>query len=500
MLQVNKSLPVILNRVAISLLMATLALACLGLFLHPGQGYPFFGYFDAWLIRIIKFSFSQAFLSAFLSVSIAIPFALILSYRSFRHSWIIKALLNLFFIMPVLTIVLSVVSFFSSWLPVFSLTGIIIAHLLLNVPYALRVFWQRLDRVSVEHRVLAQSIGMSWFQQFKVLQWPILTSAMKPVFVIVFLFCFSSFTIVLTLGGGPANTNLEVAIYQALKFDFDPQAAAIYALIHGLFATMMMLSLGRRQMLSIEFSKSESQVYARPLLLQMFAIALLLLLLASPILSLLVRSFSAPFIFPSRFFEAISNSVLIAFCSAVVAILLALFRCSSRNTKLSRLLDFGVLLVPSMVILTGLFLVALKLGIAYKVTWGLIIWMNALMTLPFITTPIHSRYRTIQQRYQVLAHTLNLSLIAKAKYLYWPLMKSILPWAFALSMVLSVGDLGVAALIGSAQFTTLPILIYQAMGSYQMILATQLSVILLLVSMVILMVGEWLSEGKDVNR
>lgn len=500
MLPVNSGLPLVLNRVAISLLLATLALACLGLFLHPGQGYPLAGYFDAWLIRIIKFSFSQAFLSAFLSIGIAIPFALILSFRSFRHSWVIKALLNLFFIMPVLTIVLSVVSLFSSWLPVFNLTGIIIAHLLLNVPYALRVFWQRLDRVSVEHRILANSIGMSWYQQFKVLQWPILKSAMKPVFVIVFLFCFSSFTIVLTLGGGPANTNLEVAIYQALKFDFDPQAAAIYALIHGFFATLMMFSLGRRQILSIEFSKSNSQVYARPLVLQTLAIVVLLLLLASPIFSLLLRSFSAPFIFPNRFAEALMNSLLIASMSAVVSILLAIFRCSSRDTKLSRLLDFGVLLVPSMVILTGLFLVALRMGIAYKVTWFLIIWMNALMTLPFITTPIHSRYRTIQQRYQFLANTLDLTLMAKARYLYWPLMKSILPWAFALSMVLSVGDLGVAALIGSAQFITLPILIYQAMGSYQMILATQLSVILLVVSVVILMVGEWLGEGKDVNR
>ncbi|MFQ3230948.1 hypothetical protein [Reinekea sp.] len=497
---VNNSLPVILNRVAISLLMATLALACLGLFLHPGQGYPLFGYFDAWLVRIIKFSFYQAFLSAFLSIIFAIPFALILSYRSFRHSWILKALLNLFFIMPVLTIVLSVVSFFSGWLNVFSLAGIIIAHMLLNIPYALRVFWQRLDRVSIEHRILAQSIGMSWSQQFKVLQWPILKSAMKPIFVIVFLFCFSSFTIVLTLGGGPANTNLEVAIYQALKFDFDPQAAAVYAIIHGIFATMMMLSLGRREIFSIEFSKSNSHQYARPMYIQLVAIVVVLLLLASPIVSLLLRSFSASFIFPNRFFEAITNSLLIAFLSAVVSMLLAIFRCSSRDTKLSRLLDFGVLLVPSMVILTGIFLVALRLGIAYKVTWGLIIWMNALMTLPFITAPIHTRYRTIQQRYHDLSYTLDLNSVAKARYLYWPLMKSVLPWAFALSMVLSVGDLGVAALIGSAQFTTLPILIYQAMGSYQMILATQLSVILLMVSVVILMVGEWLGEEKDVNR
>src|SRR5690606_25787693 len=39
------------------------------------------------------------------------------------------------------------------------------------------------------------------------------------------MLCVTSFTIVLTLGGGPRATTLEVAIYQALRFDFDPARA-----------------------------------------------------------------------------------------------------------------------------------------------------------------------------------------------------------------------------------------------------------------------------------
>ena len=63
-----------------------------------------------------------------------------------------------------------------------------------------------------------------------------------------------------------------------------------------------------------------------------------------------------------------------------------------------------------------------------------------------------------------------------------------------LAMVLSVGDLGVAALIGSAQFVTLPILIYQAMGSYQMVLASQLTLLLLLMCAIFLAIAEWFGD------
>ena len=50
-------------------------------------------------------------------------------------------------------------------------------------------------------------------------------AALPGVAGLVFMLCVTSFTIVLTLGGGPAATTLEVAIYQALRFDFDPARA-----------------------------------------------------------------------------------------------------------------------------------------------------------------------------------------------------------------------------------------------------------------------------------
>ncbi|TGQ55921.1 thiamine/thiamine pyrophosphate ABC transporter permease ThiP, partial [Mesorhizobium sp. M1C.F.Ca.ET.212.01.1.1] len=62
---------------------------------------------------------------------------------------------------------------------------------------------------------------------------------------LVFMLCITSFTIVLTLGGGPAATTLEVAIYQALRFDFDPARAVVLTLLQIVLTFVVVVALTR---------------------------------------------------------------------------------------------------------------------------------------------------------------------------------------------------------------------------------------------------------------
>lgn len=483
-------------------ILLTLVLAGVGLTLHPGDYSSWSSYVDPWLYNITRFSVYQAFLSAMGSILVAIPFAWILSLRPFKAQWMIKGLLNLFFIMPVLTIILGVVSAFSDWMNVFSLKGILIAHFYLNVPFAIRVLWDRLGRVSQGKRQLGQLLNFSLRHQFVWIDWPVLFQAIKPTFVVIFLLCFSSFTVVLTLGGGPANTNLEVAIYQALKFDFDPRAGALYAAIHGIIAFSVMWFLGRRSSYGIEFEpKTPHRLrFASPM--QIIAILVLLSMLFYPLLALLGNAFSEPWTGSARFVQGLTTSLILALASGAFALMLALFRSfSTHNNRLIRFLDFGLMVLPIMVVSTGLFLLALKFNLAFKVTGLLIIWLNGLMAMPLVLAPLASRVTSYRKRYEKLVSLLGMSDWQQWRFIYWPALKDILPWSFTLALVLSVGDLGVAALIGSAQFVTLPILIYQAMGSYQMVLASQLTVILLMICTILLVVAEWMSErGRHAGR
>ena len=66
---------------------------------------------------------------------------------------------------------------------------------------------------------------------FRRIEAPMLRDVLPGAFVLVFLLCMTSFAVALTLGGGPRATTLELAIYQAVRFDFDLGRAAWLALI-----------------------------------------------------------------------------------------------------------------------------------------------------------------------------------------------------------------------------------------------------------------------------
>ena len=66
---------------------------------------------------------------------------------------------------------------------------------------------------------------------FRRIEAPMLREVLPGAFVLVFLLCMTSFAVALTLGGGPRATTLELAIYQAVRFDFDLGRAAWLALI-----------------------------------------------------------------------------------------------------------------------------------------------------------------------------------------------------------------------------------------------------------------------------
>lgn len=72
---------------------------------------------------------------------------------------------------------------------------------------------------------------MNGWQHFRWVEWPYLRRQILPTAALIFMLCFASFATVLSLGGGPQATTIELAIYQALSYDYDLGRAALLALI-----------------------------------------------------------------------------------------------------------------------------------------------------------------------------------------------------------------------------------------------------------------------------
>ena len=105
--------------------------------------------------------------------------------------------------------------------PVYGLGSVLLAHVFFNAPLMLRVLSSTLGGIPQAQWRLAAQWGLSDLERFAKIEWPTLKRVIPGLLALVFLLCFTSFSLVLMLGGGPAVTTLEVSIYTALRFDFD---------------------------------------------------------------------------------------------------------------------------------------------------------------------------------------------------------------------------------------------------------------------------------------
>ncbi len=217
-----------------------------------------FATFDSYIWRIARFTILQALLSMVLSVGFAIPLARALhAQQSFPGRAMLLRLFALPLALPALVAVLGVTSIYGrngllaailGWLgldlvpDIYGLTGILLAHVFFNLPLATRLILSGLDSIPEDYWKLSSQVGMSNWTQFKLIEWPVILRSISGVTGLIFMLCITSFTVVLTLGGGPRATTLEVAIYQSLHFDFDIARAMSLTLLQ-LCLTIIVLGL-----------------------------------------------------------------------------------------------------------------------------------------------------------------------------------------------------------------------------------------------------------------
>ena len=187
----------------------------------------------------------QALLSAGFSCLLAVPAARALARRRFPGRAALVALLGAPFLLPAIVAVFGIVAIWgraglfspgleAAGLPgldVYGLRGVVLAHVFFNVALVARLVLQGWLAIPAEEFRLAAQLGFAPRDVFRRIEVPMLREVLPGAFVLVFLLCMTSFAVALTLGGGPRATTVELAIYQALRFDFDLGRAAWLALI-----------------------------------------------------------------------------------------------------------------------------------------------------------------------------------------------------------------------------------------------------------------------------
>lgn len=520
----------------------TLAIAVLlALFTHSNHGIIGFGQVfyqiitDDYIQYITYFSFLQAALSTFAAIIIAIPVARFLYRRQFWGKQYLLKLFILAFIMPTMVSVFGIIAIhgrqgifndlyewfgFERSTYLYGLTGIILAHIFINMPFSARIFLNELENIPPEYWRLSKQLGMSEWQIFKQIEWPIMRLSLASLAALLFILHFTSFATVLTLGGGPSATTLEVAIYQSLKFDFDLPKGASLALLQLGFCLLFTLFLHRfSNQINLLNSLGKGSNRPHPKSKISFAVdafvvlaifILLILPLSSTVLKALIQT-DHSVLYSTALWLSIQNSFILAICAASLATILTVtLLLSKRALAAHQFKNIGyhmfssignvILIVPSLVFGMGLFLLLREHINIFTYGLHIILVINALMALPYMLKTLSPAVDSMAAIHQKLAMSLGIKGINRALIIDWPTLRKPLGRAVALSATISFGDFGVIALFGNDQTITLPMLLYQSIGAYRSADGAIIACILILLAFGLYAIIERLIGGRNARN
>ena len=474
---------------------------------------------SARLLRVLWFTIWQAAVSTVLTVSLAMPGAYVLARFRFRGKSAIRVLATLPFVLPTVVVAAAFIALIgpsgiiNNWLqdllrvdsPPIRLSQtvwiILLAHLFYNYSVALRlisVYWQNLPSSISE---AAQVLGASRFHTFVEVTLPILRPAIMAAAALVFIFSFTSFGVIVILGG-PRFATLEVEIYRQALNLFNLPVAAALSLWQILFTLVLMWFYTRTQARLTrpikQAAKGQTERRAQTWIENVLVggnIAFIVVLTGLPVLALISRSFRGQegptlayyrelfinrgdslFYVPPA--EAIFNSLAIAFSAMILSVIIALIaanvltgweRGANQGGKagLSRLYD-SLLMLP-------IAASAVTLGLGYVISFGrppidlrssiiILPIVHAVVAMPFVLRSVLPGYRQILPSLREAASVLGAGSWRVWREIDWPIIRGPVLVGALFAFTISIGEFGATVFLARPEFPTMPVAIYRYLG------------------------------------
>jgi len=473
---------------------------------------------SSYYVRTLWFTVWQATISTALTMILALPGAYVFARYRFRGKSLLLALTTIPFVLP--TVV--VANAFTAWLgprgqlnqilmtlfsldrPVIDLQYtvwlILLAHIFYNYTIVLRIvggFWANLNpRIEEAARLLgARSWEVLWHVTL-----PSLAPAIGAAGLLVFIFCFTSFGVILILGG-PRFATLEVEIYRQTVNLFNLPVAAALSMVQILFTFGLMwvyTRLQARLAVPLDFRPRHQLQRGvtswRDRLVVGANVALMTGLLVLPLLALIERSVMLGGTFSLRYYaelfvnrrgsilyvppiEAMVNSLSFAAVAVFLALGLGLISASllaqpvrqqRGPTRILHTLFDPLLMLPlgtSAVTLGFGFIIALdEPPLNLRASWWLVPLAHTLVAFPFVVRSLLPGLRGIQPSLREAAASLGASPWRVWREVDLPIVGRALLVGAVFAFTISLGEFGATALIARPQTPTMPVAIYRFLG------------------------------------
>lgn len=459
---------------------------------------------EARLLRVGWFTIWQAALSTILTFVVAAPLTWAVSSFEFRGRRLAMALATVPFVLPTVVVGTAFVSL--GWRE--SIGAILAAHVFFNVAVVVRTvstLWSRIDP-----RILdaGRTLGASDWQVFRTITLPLLRPALAAAASIVFLFTFTSFGVVLILGGFQYAT-LEVEIYRQAVTLFDLPLAASLAIVQLVGVSGALYWYSRYQeRTAVSWTLERGDNLRRPTGRTRWGVAAAVLgtlgILAIPVGVLVGRSMSNDFyrgLFTDnrvvgRPISSVGNSLVFAVLAMVVATVVGILAATviaERKGELSRWFDLTLMLPlgTSAVTIGFGFIVALDWPVDLRASYWLIPIAHALVAVPFVVRSTVPTLRSVPEETRQAAAVLGASPFRVWREIDLPIVARAGLVGAGFAFVISLGEFGATSFIARPNTATIPIMIFRLLGrpgqsSFGMAMA--LSVVLALLTAGVVMV------------
>ena len=457
----------------------------------------------------IRFTVEQALLSAAISVILAIPVARALARRRFYGRQLLITLLGAPFLLPVIVAVFGLLAVFGrngvlnslleqlGFAPVsiFGLQGVLLANVFFNLPLAIRFILQGWLSIPAERFRLVASLGAP---VGRLLEWPMLRAVVPTTLLVIFLICLTSFAVALTMGGGPRATTVELAIYQAVRFDFDLGKAALLASVQfalGATAAVFALRITSENPLGTGMDRTVQRWDgARASVDGLWIMAAALFLLV-PLAMVVLRGLPGMLDMPGSIWAAALRSVLVAGGAATLCVAMAL-TLALRGGAVASVIGVLPLAASGLVVGTGAFLIVFPFIRPADAALVITVLVNATLALPFALRAIAPAATQVRADYGRLGASLGMSGWSWMRLVVLPRMRRPLGFAAGLAAALSMGDLGVITLFAGQSEETLPLAMYRLMGAYRMEAAASAALLLLGLSLLLFWICDRWGRGN----
>lgn len=468
---------------------------------------------DANAADLLWFTIAQAAASTAATLVVGLPVAWVLATYELPGALGFRVIVTIPFVLP--TVVVGVA--FSvllgdrgplGWLGIgASLWAIILAHMFFNVAVVVRTVGSVWAQIDPRAEQAARTLGANRWRVLRTVTFPALAPAIASAATVVFLFCATSFGVVLILGAGRYNT-LETEIYrQAIGFFKLPAAVALSMVQIVVVAVVVTISavLGRRAR-AVGAPRRRRRAHGRQWVPIVAIVAVALLILIAPLVVLLWRSVR-PTVGGSwnldgyrALFDSVNGqtpwqSMQYSLISATWAMVIAMVLGLLGALALSR--ARGVLAgAATVVAMLPLGVSAVTVGLGYLVILtgmpreistspAIVPAVQALIACPLVIRILVPAMGLVDDRLRQATATLG----ARPLRVWWtvdlPVIKRALCAAAGFAFVIAIGEFGATSFVARPDTTTVPVLIGSSLakpGSGNFATAMACSVMMLVVT------------------